>query len=49
MAKIPYANAIGNLMYIMLCTRLDLAYVVNFLSRYMVDSCRDHWKALKRL
>ena len=31
MAKVPYASAIGSLMYAMLCTRPDIAYVVRAL------------------
>ena len=28
MSRIPYASAVGNLMYAMLCTRPDICYVV---------------------
>jgi hypothetical protein len=34
MKVIPYASAIGSIMYAMLCTRLDVSYVVNVTSRY---------------
>ena len=33
--KIPYASAVGSIMYAMVVTRLDLAYVVGVVSRYM--------------
>ena len=34
MTRIPYASAIGSLMYAMICTRPDIAYVVGLVSRY---------------
>ena len=34
MKKKPYASAIGSLMYTMLCTRLDISYVVGLVSRF---------------
>ena len=29
MSRVPYASAVGSLMYVMVCTRPDLAYVVS--------------------
>ena len=34
MSKIPYAYAIGSLMYAMLCTRSDIAHAESVTSRY---------------
>ena len=34
MAIVPYANAIGSLMYVMMCTRPDISYAVGLVSRY---------------
>ena len=34
MSKVPYALAIGSLMYAMVCTRPDIAHVVGVVSRY---------------
>ena len=34
MNGIPYASAIGSIMYAMLCTRPDLSYALNVTSRY---------------
>ena len=34
MNKIPYASAIGSLMYVMLCTKPDITHVVSITSRY---------------
>lgn len=32
MSKVPYANAIANMMYVMLCTRLDLSHATGMVS-----------------
>ena len=37
MRNIPYANAVGSLMYVMLCTRPDICFAVGMVSRY--QSC----------
>ena len=47
MSKVPYANVVGCLMYLMLCTRLDISHVVSVVSRYMVDPGKEHWNAVK--
>ena len=35
MAKVPYASAVGCLMYAMVCTRSDLAHAVSQVCKYM--------------
>ena len=35
MANIHYASTIGSFMYAQVCTRLDIAYVVSMLGRYL--------------
>ena len=35
MSKVPYASAVGSLMYAMVCTRPDIAHAVGVVSRYM--------------
>ena len=47
MSKVPYANAMGCLMYDMVCTRLDLAHVISVMSKYMENLGRQHWDAIK--
>ena len=47
MDKIPYASAIGSLMYVMVCTRLDIAHAVGVVSRYMSNPGKQHWEAVK--
>ena len=36
-------------MYLMSCTRPDLAYVVSRLSRYTRNPSAEHWKSITRL
>ena len=47
MERIPYASAIGSLMYAQVCTRLDIAYIIGMLGRYLSNP--DHWKKAKRV
>ncbi|KAM7522860.1 hypothetical protein LguiA_012762 [Lonicera macranthoides] len=34
MARVPYANAVGSLMYAMMCTRPDICYAIGLVSRF---------------
>ncbi|KAM1557067.1 hypothetical protein ACFX10_040537 [Malus domestica] len=47
MSCIPYASAIGSLMYAMICTRPDIAYAVSITSRYQSNPGSEHWTAVK--
>ncbi|KAE8654354.1 Retrovirus-related Pol polyprotein from transposon TNT 1-94 [Hibiscus syriacus] len=47
MAKVPYSNAVGWLMYAMVCTHLDLAHVVSQVCKYMSKPGKQHWEAVK--
>ena len=49
MSSIPYASAIGSIMYAMLCTRPDVAYALGIVSRFQADPGEDHWKAMKNI
>ena len=44
-----YLRIVGSLMYIMNCTRPDIAYSVSKLSGYTSNLGEDHWKALIRV
>ena len=35
MSKVPYASAIGSLMYVMVCTRLNIAHAVGVVTKFM--------------
>ena len=49
MSHVPYANAVGSLMYAMVCTRPDIAHVLGVLSRYMSKLGKEHWTVVKRV
>jgi hypothetical protein len=38
----PYQQAVGSLMYAMLCTRLDLAYPISVLSQHRANPNMEH-------
>ncbi|CAI7792833.1 unnamed protein product, partial [Closterium sp. NIES-53] len=47
----PYPELVGCLMYLMTCTRPDLAYPLNLLARYVAPGRHQkvHWDAAKRV
>jgi len=47
--SIPYRSVIGKLLYIALSTRLDIAYAVCYLSRFVSNYGREHWTAAKHV
>jgi len=49
MKDVPYANAVGSLMYAMLCTRPDICFAVGLVSRYQSNPGPTHWQAIKRI
>lgn len=49
MLSFPYSNAMGYVMYSMICTRPNLSYVVSVLSRFMENYDKLHWQAMKWL
>lgn len=49
MAKIPYQEAIGCLLYAAQITRPDICFAVSFLSRFNIDHGQAHWTAVKRV
>ena len=49
MKEVPYASAVGSLMYAMLCTRPDICFVVGMVSRYRSNPGREHWTAVKHI
>ena len=49
MSQVPYASAVGSLMYAMVYTRLNIAHAVGVLIRYMSKLGKDHWIDVKRV
>lgn len=49
MAKVPYMNAVGALMYLAIGTRPDIAYSVGKLAQFNSTPGVIHWKAVKHL
>ena len=49
MRRIPYASAVGSLMYAMLCTRPDICFAVGMVARYQSNPGQGHWTAVKNI
>ncbi|KAF8626556.1 hypothetical protein AX17_006532, partial [Amanita inopinata Kibby_2008] len=49
MAKVPYREAVGMLMYAALGTRPDIAYAIQVLSTFSKNPGEAHWEAAKRV
>ena len=47
MKTTPYESAVGSLMYVMVCTRPDIAYSVGVVSLFLDNLGKKHWKAVK--
>jgi hypothetical protein len=47
MFKVSYANAVGCLMYAMVCSKPDLARAVSVVSKYMANLGSQHWDVVK--
>jgi len=49
MERIPYASAVGSLMYAETCIRPDISFAIGMLGRYQSNPRMDHWKARKKV
>jgi len=47
MLEVSYASAVENLMYVIICTRPDIAQAVRVVSMYISNSQKKHWRAVK--
>nr|GEX85783.1 retrotransposon protein, putative, Ty1-copia subclass [Tanacetum cinerariifolium] len=49
MKKVPYASAVGSIMYAVRCTWPDVAFAQNLVSRYQQNPRKLHWVAVKHI
>jgi len=49
MTRVPYASIMGNLMYIMMCTRPNLVQNINMVSMYVSILGKEYWQVMKRI
>ena len=49
MQNVPYASAIGSIMYAMMCTRPDVFYALSVTSKFQANPDESHWKAVKNI
>jgi hypothetical protein len=47
--KVPFKEATGSLMYLMLSTRPDIAFAVNQISQFCENPQQAHWNAVRRI
>ena len=47
--NIPYASAVGSLMYAQVCTRPDIAFSFGVLRRYQSNPGLNHWRIAKKV
>ena len=48
-SRVPYASAVGSLMYAMVCTRPEITHAVGVLSRFMSNPGKEHWIVVKQV
>ncbi|GJR95616.1 hypothetical protein Tco_0267790 [Tanacetum coccineum] len=49
MQNVPYASAVGSIMYAVRCTRPDVAFAQNITSRFQQNPGELHWTAVKNI
>jgi hypothetical protein len=49
MSKVPYASAVGSIMYTMICTCPNVSYALSIASRYQADLGESHWTLVKNI
>lgn len=47
MLQVPYLNALGSLMYAMICKRPNISHAVGIVTTYMHNPGKGHWQAVK--
>ncbi len=49
MSYVPYASAVGSMMYAVVCTKPDVSHAVGVLSRFMSKPGKEHWTTVKQV
>ena len=49
MKCIPYREAVGSLMYMVIGMQLDIPYTMSYLARFMVNPGHAHWETVKHV
>ncbi|GJW09833.1 FAR1-related sequence 5-like protein [Tanacetum coccineum] len=49
MSRVPYASAVGSIMYAMTCTRPDVSFALSMVSRHQQNLGEGHWTAVKNI
>ncbi|GKF34398.1 retrotransposon protein, putative, ty1-copia subclass [Tanacetum coccineum] len=49
MQRVPYASAVGSIMYAVRCTRPDVAFAQNITSRFQQNPGELHWTVVKNI
>ncbi|GJR53533.1 putative RNA-directed DNA polymerase [Tanacetum coccineum] len=49
MSHVPYASAIGSIMYAMTCTRPDVYFALSMVSRHQQNPSEGHWTVVKNI
>jgi hypothetical protein len=47
MFRVPYSSTVGNFMYVMVFTKLDIAHGVGVVRRYMNNPDKENWEEVK--
>ncbi|GJT61476.1 hypothetical protein Tco_1005009 [Tanacetum coccineum] len=49
MKNVPYASAVGSIMYAVRCIRPDVAFAQNITSRFQQNPSELHWTTVKNI
>ncbi|GKC28056.1 retrotransposon protein, putative, ty1-copia subclass, partial [Tanacetum coccineum] len=49
MSRVPYASAIGSIMYAMTCIRPDVSFALSMVSRHQQNPGEGHWTVVKNI
>ncbi|GKC66695.1 hypothetical protein Tco_1099293 [Tanacetum coccineum] len=49
MQNVPYASAVGSIMYVVRCIRPDVAFAQNITSQFQQNPGECHWTAVKNI